>query len=119
MDSLRAIGSSLPALQVRSLANRDVESVLYAPEISPTEPNPTSPLASAERGDPAADRQRMLHFISHIDAECFISLLQTVDPMPDDYQARAAYKRFYHQLRESLEVPLPSEDPHPACLPTA
>ncbi len=53
----------------------------------------------------------MLHFISHIDANCFISLLQILDPMPDDYRARAEYRRRYEQLQETLEVPLPPQDP--------
>ena len=41
----------------------------------------------------ADDKQRMMHFISHVDAECFISLLKIMDPKPDDYRARAEYKR--------------------------
>jgi hypothetical protein len=33
--------------------------------------------------------------------------LQILDPLPDDYRARSEYKRFYRQLHETLEVPLP------------
>ena len=54
---------------------------------------------------------------SHIDAECFISLLQILDPKPDDYRARAEYMRRYRQLRETLEIPLPPQDPQPGRLP--
>ena len=111
MDDLLAIGSSLPSWQARSLASRDVELAPCVPGISPTEPNPTAALDFVQRSDPATEQQRMLHFISHIDAECFICLLQILDPMPDDYPARAEYKRFYRQLHESLEVPLPPPDP--------
>jgi hypothetical protein len=115
MDQLFAIGSALPARQVRSLANRDVESAVYVPATSPTEPNssPAAALDLIHGSDPATEQQRMLHFISHIDAECFISLLQILDPKPDDYRARAEYQRHYRQLRETLEVPLPPQDTQP------
>jgi hypothetical protein len=43
--------------------------------------------------------------MSHIDATCFISLLQILDPLPDDYRARAEYRRHYRQLHETLEIP--------------
>ena len=33
-----------------------------------------------DEADPATDQERMLHFMSHVDAECFISLLQVTDP---------------------------------------
>ena len=119
MDSLLAIGSSLPAWQASSPASRDADSAPYAPGFPQvSEPLPTQALDSVQGGDPADERQRMLHFISHVDAACFIALLQTMDPMPDDYRARAEYKRYYHQLRESLEVPLPPQDPQPVRLPT-
>ena len=59
----------------------------------------------------------MAHFISHVDAECFISLLKILDRVPDDYQARAEYKRYYRQLRETLEIPLPPPDPQPVGVP--
>lgn len=105
MDSLVEIGSSLPALQARSSITLDAESAPFGQEISPAEPMPTSASDSAKRNDPAADPELTLHFISHIDAECFISLLQILDPMPDGYRAQAEYKRFYRKLHETLEVP--------------
>ena len=52
----------------------------------------------------------MTHFISHVNAECFIALLQTMDPMPDDYRARSEYKRFYRELHETLELPAAPQD---------
>jgi hypothetical protein len=117
MDSLPAIGPSLPPRQVRSLTNRDVESASFAQLMSPADPNPAAALDPAQRGDPATEHQRMLHFISHVDAECFISLLQTADPVPDDSRARAEYRRFYRHLGESLEVPLPPPDAQPLDMP--
>ncbi len=57
--------------------------------------------------DPATQEQLTLHFMSHINAECFISLLQTMDPLPYDGQARAEYRRFYGQLHDVLEIPVP------------
>ena len=60
--------------------------------------------------DPATEQQLTMHFISHINASCFISLLQILDPLPDDYQVRAEYRRFYRQLHESLEIPPPPRD---------
>jgi hypothetical protein len=110
MDSPRAIGSSLPMWQARSLAGHNAESASFASLVLPPEPNSTATLDFGHGSDPATEQQRMLHFISHVDAECFISLLQTMDPMPDDYRARAEYKRFYRQLHETLEVPLPAQD---------
>jgi hypothetical protein len=108
MDSLLSIGSLLPARQTELAPARDAGSAPYIPELPLMQPNATAAVDSTHRSDPATDQQRMLHFISHVDAECFISLLQILDPRPDDYRARAEYKRFYHQLRETLEVPLPS-----------
>ena len=109
MDSLRAIGSSLPMWEARSLADRNAETSAFDSLVSPAEPSSTATLDSGRGSDPATEQQRMLHFMSHIDAECFISLLQTMDPMPDDYRARAEYKRFYRQLHETLEVTLPPQ----------
>jgi hypothetical protein len=114
MDSPLTIGPSLLPRLAHTFATRGPESAPYAAATSAAEPNPTSALKSLRGSDPATQQRLMLHFISHIDAECFISLLQTVDPKPDDYRARAEYNRFYHQLRESLEVPLAPQDPLPA-----
>jgi hypothetical protein len=112
MDSLFALGSRLPVRQSNSPANLVAAA---ASDFLLNEPGGAATVLEAPKhDDPADDRQRMMHFISHIDAACFISLLQTVDPMPDDYRARAEYKRFYRQLRDSLEVPLPPSDSQPS-----
>jgi hypothetical protein len=116
MDRLSAIGSPLPSWPARSLASRAADFGAYAPLIQPAAPNPTAAPGDPQRSVSATD-QRMMHLISHVDAECFISLLQTMDPMPDDYLARAEYKRRYRKLREALEAPLPPPDPESACLP--
>jgi hypothetical protein len=71
--------------------------------------NGANPLAALDRTkprDPAIEQQTM-HFISHINASCFISVLQILDPLPGDYQAQAEYRRFYRQLHEGLETPPP------------
>ena len=101
---------------------RDVASGSFAPILA-AEQNVAAAPGSGQTGDPAAAQQRTLHFISHVNAECFISLLKIMDPKPDDYRARAAYKRYYNQLREvletpTLEVPLPPQLPPQAHLPT-
>ena len=105
MDRLVAIGSPLPPRPAPEAA-RCAESTQTPPWASPTQPNPAAVLDFATPEDPAAQQQAMRHFIGHIDAECFISLLQTMDPLPDDSRARAEYRRFYRELREILEVPL-------------
>lgn len=60
----------------------------------------------AHEADPATDQERMLHFMSHVNAECFISLLQVTDPLPEDWQARSEYRKFYRQLRDTLTTPI-------------
>jgi hypothetical protein len=95
------------------LTNRDLESSPFALETSAANPGSAATPAPYSGSEPGADQQRMLHLISHVDAECFISLLQILDPKPDDYGARAEYKRRYEQLRQALEVPLPPADPQP------
>lgn len=114
MDSVLAIGSSLAPRQVRPAAARDPELGAFIATVSAAEPNTPAGPASVTTEDAADDRQRMLHFISHVDAACFISLLQTMDPMPADSRLQAEYKRHYRQLREALEVPLPPQDQPPA-----
>jgi hypothetical protein len=118
MDRLPAIESSLSAWQARILASRAADAVLSAPWDSPEEPNSIEAVVSAKSMDPATEKQLTLHLMSHIDAECFISLLQTMDPMPYDYRARAEYKRFYRQLHEVLEVPPPLPNPQPVATPS-
>ena len=108
MDRLPAIGSPLPPLPPRASVPAGAESSLFAALMSPGEPDHAAPLLEALKGgDPATQEQRIAHFTSHVNAECFIALLKTMDPMPEDYQARAVYKRLYRQLHEVLEIPLP------------
>jgi hypothetical protein len=82
---------------------------VYAPLTSSSEENPAeAALNSLQGSDPATQQQKTLQLISHVNAECFISLLQITDPKPDDYQGRAEYKRFYGHLRQTLETQPPS-----------
>jgi hypothetical protein len=118
MDPVIGIGSSLPARQTELPATRDVGSAGFGAAMSAADANPAAMLDASHGSDPAAEPQRMLHFMSHVNAECFISLLKIVDPKPDDYRARSEYKRYYQQLRETLEVPLPPQEPQPVRLPT-
>jgi len=113
MDPLAGIGSSLPARQSGLPATRDVGSAGFEAVMSAVEADPAAALGSANKSDPAGEQQRMLHFMSHVNAECFISLLKIMDPKPDDYRARAEYKRYYQQLKETLTVPLPAGEPDP------
>ena len=114
MDRIPAIGSPLPALPSRAPAIRESDSSAFAALISPAEPEHAAPLLDAlNGGDPATQQQRIAHFTSHVSAECFISLLQTMDPMPYDHRARAEYKRHYAQLRDALTVPPPPRDAGP------
>jgi hypothetical protein len=118
MDRLTAIGSPLDPWVAPALGSRDASSGQNPRWISSTEPNPTGSLNAPRPTDPATDQGKTLHFISHIDAECFISLLQTMDPVPNDFRARTEYRRFYRQLREVLEVPPPTPNPVPVDIPT-
>jgi hypothetical protein len=113
MDRLVGIGSPLPPWQANMPASREIDASPYASWALQTESNPIVSFDAVNREDPARAQDLMLHFMSHINAECFISLLQVMDPMPDDFRARAEYKRFYHQLREVLTIPLPPPDPQP------
>jgi uncharacterized protein (DUF2336 family) len=113
MDPLLAIGPSLPALRAAALPSRAVEPSPFASDPSTAGSISPAELEAALRGDPATQKQATLHLMSHIDADCFISLLQTVDPMPYDYRARDEYKRFYRGLHDSLVIPLPPADPLP------
>jgi hypothetical protein len=112
MDPLNAMHSSLPARQVGLSASRDAESALYAP--AGPEPSFASDLMAAldssPSKDPAAQQLSALHLLSHVDAACFISLLQIMDPKPDDYQGRVAYKRYYRKLEGVLTLPVPTKE---------
>ncbi len=116
MDRLTAIGSPLRASPARPIVSRAAGLAAYARLIAAAAPTLTATPGHPQRSAPATDQQRMMNLISHVDAECFISLLQTMDPVPDDFRARAEYKRRYRQLRETLEVPLPTQDPESARL---
>ena len=115
MDGVSRRDSASAIWQARMSEARAADSAPWAPAMASDageEPFATvlrsaDPLDPAE---PATDQERMLHFMSHVDAECFISLLQVTDPAPDDWQARAQYKRFYRDLRDTLTVPL-ADDP--------
>jgi hypothetical protein len=111
MDGLLAIGSLLPPVQAHSPASRDTQVDPYTQDDSLPEPSVAAAARSVPSSESADDKQRMMHFISHVDAECFISLLKIMDPRPDDYRARAEYRRYYDQLRETLTVPLPPQEP--------
>jgi hypothetical protein len=117
MDSPLAIGASLPPVQSRSIADVAAEPAPFAPSICSA--SPTAGSGSARCSDADTEQQRMTHFISHVNAECFIALLQTMDPMPDDYRARSEYKRFYRELHETLELPAPRQDTKPVDLSAA
>jgi len=110
MERLLAIGYDLPQWQVSMLAIRGAEMAPFAALVSRTEPNPMAALDRTKPRDPATEQQLTMHFISHINASCFISLLQILDPLLDDYQAREEYRRFYRQLHEGLETPPPPRD---------
>jgi hypothetical protein len=107
MHPLRAIGSSLASAQARALASSGLAPPPYAPT-SVTEPTPIGTLDELNRKDPEKARELMLHFMSHVDAECFVSLLQIQDPMPYDWRDRAEWRRFYRDLHNALEIPVMS-----------
>jgi len=67
-------------------------------------------LDPANRADPEREQELTLHFMSHVSADCFVSLLQTMDPMPSDEIKRAEWRRFYGQLDNSLIVPVPPSE---------
>jgi len=114
MDPLVALGSTLPLRQPGTAETRGGESVVCPPASSSTEPSPAlAAFDSLQRDDPATQQQKTLHFISHVNAECFISLLQITDPKPDGSRARVEYNRYYRHLRQTLETPLPTPEPYP------
>jgi hypothetical protein len=113
MDSARAIGSPASAVQAYMLATREAEAAACAAPYSRTESDLAAALDTGGSADPAKQQQATLHLISHIDAECFVSLLQILDPLPDDERDRAEYRRRYRQLQDALVIPLPPPDPAP------
>jgi hypothetical protein len=114
MDPLVAIGTSLPPRQAGAPDSRELESAAYAPLTSSADEKPAQAAFDSLQGkDPAAQQQKALHLISHVNAECFISLLQISDPKPDGSRARAEYNRYYRHMRQTLETPPPSPQPYP------
>jgi hypothetical protein len=113
MDPVLAYMAARPVFRTDAAAGRDVSSSPFVLDASRADSGTSAAAGTSNGGEPAADQQRMLHLISHVDAECFISLLQILDPKPDDYRARADYKRRYEQLREALELPVPVAEPQP------
>jgi hypothetical protein len=110
MSSVPSLGTSMSALQAYMNAAREAQSSQATESYSQTAAGLPAVPAAPSHEDAADQQQRMLHFISHIDAECFISLLQMQDPPPMDSRDRAEYRRRYHQLREALVIPLPPGD---------
>jgi len=117
MDPLFGIGSSLPAARARALADDDPLSPPFAPSLA--DETPVGSLDQLNRTDPEKAKEVMDHFVSHVSAECFISLLQIQDPMPFDHQKRAEWRRFYQQLHQALETPLPPDVVPPGVAPAA
>ena len=116
MDRVQAVGASSTAWQMLLHESRMADSAPWAAQMAEPEATPMGSL-DANASESADQEQLTLHFMSHISAECFISLLQTMDPLPDDERDRAEYKRFYRQLHDVLEVPLPPADPRPIGTP--
>jgi hypothetical protein len=117
MDPVQAIGSSLSVSRANMLAARAVESVLSQVPTSQSDRSLPAVLDAIPGADPATRQQLMAQFKSHVDAACFLSLLQILDPLPDDERDRAEYKRRYRQLRDVLELPPPLPDPRPIGAP--
>ena len=114
MDPLSGRTAADALWQARMMEARAADAAPWAPAIASDadeEPFATALQAAnpIDHADPATDQERMLHFMSHVGADCFISLLQIADPLPDDWQARKEYKRFYRDLRDTLTVPLLKE----------
>jgi hypothetical protein len=112
MDPL-ALGSPLPLWPTRTPATRDPESEFLAPAAPEAgfAADLAAALDSSPGTDPAAQQKSALHLLSHVDAACFISLLQIMDPKPQDYQGRAEYKRYYQKLEGVLTLPDPAKEP--------
>ena len=112
MDPI-APGSPLPIWHARVSASRDPQSELLAPLAS--EAGFASDLMAALDSSAGKYRptqqQSALHLLSHVDAACFISLLQVLDPKPQDFQGREQYKRYYRKLEGVLTLPVPTQEP--------
>jgi hypothetical protein len=107
MNPVQSVGSSVSALQAALNSARGVEMLVGAePNNEPDFDLPAS-IDALNARDPVRAKQTMTHFVSHVNAECFLSLLQIMDPLPDDERKRATYRQYYRQLRDVLTVPVP------------
>ena len=114
MDRVTGVSSAVSPLQEYARAVRDAQSLAAdAPKDQP-ESDLVAVLDPRNQADPAKEKQLMAHFMSHVDAECFLSLLKMTDPMPREEPARTMWKRHYSQLRDVLTIPLPPPDPRPS-----
>jgi hypothetical protein len=116
MDPVVSAGSSQAAWQQRLAESRAAQPSPFGPaassfgaEMSAAADIPVL-LDPANRTDPEREHELMTHFMSHVSADCFVSLLQTMDPMPYDEIKRAEWRRFYAQLHDSLVIPAPPSD---------
>ena len=113
MDPLSSVRAASSQAELRLIESRAADAAPWAPDLGESSELPnaaSSAVPVAGTRDPADEQQqKMLHLMSHVDADCFISLLQITDPMPQEWQARAEYKRHYRQLRDVLTVP--AQDP--------
>jgi hypothetical protein len=116
MDSVSAVRPSPSLLQAFAPALRTAESPLLAP-YSHAESAVAAAFDAIASQDPVKEQQAITHLMSHIDAECFISLLKVMDPPPDDVRDKAEYRRRYSLLRQALELPTPSPIPLPTTAP--
>jgi hypothetical protein len=112
MDPLSAFRSSLPARPTDLPASRDLDpapvsafasDLGFAAEL-------VAALDSSTGSSPEEQQQAVLHLLSHVDAACFISLLQTLDPKPHDQQRLAEYRRYYRNLESVMTLPAPARD---------
>jgi hypothetical protein len=116
MDPVVSAGSSLAAWQQRLAESRAAQPSPFAPastpfgaELSAAADIPAL-LDPANRAGPKREQELLTHFMSHVSADCFVSLLQAMDPMPYDEIKRAEWRRFYAQLHDSLVIPVPPSD---------
>jgi hypothetical protein len=107
MGSIGSVGVASYALEMRAAATLDSPG-RNADSFSL--PNVLCPRPAD--GKYTDDQQKqILHLMSHVEADCFISLLQILDPLPHDERDRAEYRRHYRQLRQVLETPPPEQTP--------
>jgi hypothetical protein len=117
MDPVNAVSSS-PSLLEASTLSASEGALTLSPALPPwTRWDPAATFDSLNRSDPVRAQQLIQHFISHIDAACFVSLIQILDRRPDDERYRAEYDRRYRLLRQALELPPPLPETRPVETP--